>query len=72
MGRPPRAAQGGLIYHVLNRANARMQIFDDEADYEAFSATNPRRDWGVSPNRIFPAKCRALPSPNGAKYSSPG
>ena len=36
MGRPPRAAQGGLIYHVLNRANARMQIFDDAEDYAAF------------------------------------
>jgi len=36
MGRPARAAQGGYVYHVLNRANARMQIFDDEADYAAF------------------------------------
>jgi putative transposase len=24
------------VYHVLNRANARMRIFDDDADYEAF------------------------------------
>ena len=36
MGRPHRAAQGGYVYHVLNRANARMRIFDDDADYEAF------------------------------------
>ncbi|REK10811.1 MAG: hypothetical protein DWQ37_15320 [Planctomycetota bacterium] len=36
MGRPQRAARGGYVYHVLNRANARMTIFDDEADYEAF------------------------------------
>ncbi len=36
MGRPQRAAQGGLVYHVLNRANARMTIFDDDADYVAF------------------------------------
>ena len=36
MGRPLRAAQGGLVYHVLNRANARMTIFDDDADYAAF------------------------------------
>ncbi|MBS0209391.1 MAG: transposase [Planctomycetes bacterium] len=36
MGRPLRAAEGGYVYHVLNRANARMTIFDDEADYEAF------------------------------------
>lgn len=36
MGRPKRAADGGLIYHVLNRANARMTIFKKEGDYEAF------------------------------------
>ena len=36
MGRPKRAAIGGLIYHVLNRANARMTIFDKDDDYVAF------------------------------------
>lgn len=36
MGRPQRAAEGGLIYHVWNRANARMTIFEKEGDYEAF------------------------------------
>jgi putative transposase len=36
MGRPLRAAAGGYVYHVLNRANARMTIFKKEADYEAF------------------------------------
>lgn len=36
MGRPPRAAEGGLVYHALNRANARLTIFDDDGDYEAF------------------------------------
>jgi putative transposase len=36
MGRAKRAADGGLIYHVLNRANGRMKIFKDEADFEAF------------------------------------
>ena len=36
MGRPKRAADGGLVYHVLNRANARMRIFDKPEDYEAF------------------------------------
>lgn len=25
-----------MLYHVLNRANARMTIFDDDADYAAF------------------------------------
>jgi putative transposase len=36
MGRPQRAAQGGFVYHVLNRANARMTVFQDRGDYEAF------------------------------------
>lgn len=27
---------GGLVYHVLNRANARMTIFKRDGDYEAF------------------------------------
>ena len=36
MGRPLRAAEGGRVYHVLNRANARMTIFEDDGDYEAF------------------------------------
>ena len=36
MGRPQRAADGGYVYHVLNRANARMTIFEKSSDYEAF------------------------------------
>lgn len=36
MGRPPRVAEGGLIYHTLNRANARLTLFEGEADYQAF------------------------------------
>jgi REP-associated tyrosine transposase len=36
MGRPHRAAEAGYVYHVLNRANARITIFEDDADYEAF------------------------------------
>jgi putative transposase len=36
MERPGRAADGGLVYHVLNRANARMTIFENEQDYAAF------------------------------------
>ena len=36
MGRPKRAADGGLVYHVLNRANARMTIFEKEGDYQVF------------------------------------
>jgi putative transposase len=36
MGRPKRAADGGLIYHVLNRGNARMTIFEKPEDFAAF------------------------------------
>src|SRR3989304_1293802 len=36
MGRPLRTAPGGLVYHVLNRANARQPIFKKDEDYHAF------------------------------------
>ncbi len=36
MGRPKRAAPGGWVYHVLNRANARIPIFTKDEDFEAF------------------------------------
>ena len=36
MPRPPRVSAGGLVYHVLNRANARRRIFETHADYLAF------------------------------------
>jgi len=32
MGRPQRAAEGGYVYHVLNRANARMMIIANRRD----------------------------------------
>ncbi|MBL7045714.1 MAG: transposase [Parcubacteria group bacterium] len=36
MSRQPRNAVGGHVYHVLNRANARVQIFDNDGDYKLF------------------------------------
>ena len=36
MARPPRVALGGITYHALNRGNARMTVFDDAGDYDAF------------------------------------
>ena len=36
MPRTARIAPGGVIFHVLNRANGRSTIFEDEADYAAF------------------------------------
>lgn len=39
MPRPLRAAAGEIVYHVLNRANARRPIFQQETDYVAFENT---------------------------------
>lgn len=36
MGRPLRINPGGFAYHVFNRANARVAIFEDEKDYLEF------------------------------------
>jgi putative transposase len=36
MGRPLRSTSADVVYHVLNRANARMMLFDDDGDYAAF------------------------------------
>jgi len=36
MGRVPRVDIGGEVYHVINRANARLQIFFKEKDYQLF------------------------------------
>ena len=36
MARPLRAAVGNVIYHVLNRANAGLQLFEKTGDYWAF------------------------------------
>ncbi len=36
MGRALRINVGNYVYHVLNRANARAQIFDDDKDYQLF------------------------------------
>jgi putative transposase len=36
MPRPQRAAEGGLIYHTLNRADSRLAIFDSDDDYAAY------------------------------------
>jgi putative transposase len=38
MGRPLRASEGGVVYHVLNRANARRTIFSDADDDMALEA----------------------------------
>ncbi len=37
MGRPLRAAPGNFVYHVLNRANGRVLLFEYAGDYTAFA-----------------------------------
>ena len=37
MARPKRIDVAGHPYHVLNRSNGRMQLFDTQADYAAFN-----------------------------------
>ena len=36
MPRTARVAPGGYVFHVLNRGNGRMRLFDDDGDYAAF------------------------------------
>lgn len=36
MGRPLRPTAADVAYHVLNRANGRQRLFDDDGDYAAF------------------------------------
>jgi putative transposase len=36
MARGPRQAPGGFVYHVLNRAVARLPLFEKPGDYNAF------------------------------------
>lgn len=36
MPRPPRTDVVDIVYHVINRANARVQIFDTLEDYELY------------------------------------
>jgi len=46
MPRRKRAATGGLVFHVLNRAVARDKIFRKQADFQAFeNILHEARDW---------------------------
>ncbi len=59
MPRQARSAPGGLVYHVINRANGRSRLFRKKADYAAFEqvmieamARHPTRllGWCLMPN----------------------
>jgi putative transposase len=73
MPRPLRHAPGGFVYHVLNRANDRQLIFENQAQYEEFhdlladgTRRTPMRVCGycVMPNHwhllLWPAEDGAL------------
>jgi len=38
MGRPPRNAAAGMVFHVLNRGTTRLRLFAGSGDYRAFEA----------------------------------
>jgi putative transposase len=51
MPRTARIAPGGMIFHVLNRGVARMQLFDKPADFQAFERVL-QETLGEAPMRI--------------------
>ena len=51
MPRTARVAPGGMVFHVLNRGVARMQLFEKAADYQAFEQVL-RDTFDQSPMRI--------------------
>jgi len=52
MPRTARIAPGGLVYHVLNRAVARLPLFRKEADYAAFERVLLKA-YDLHPTRIL-------------------
>lgn len=52
MPRTARASAGGYCDHVLNRGNARSEVFHEPADYAAFTATMAEADLRVPMRRI--------------------
>jgi len=40
MPRIERVDSGEYVYHVINRANARVSIFDTDDDYQLFETIN--------------------------------
>ena len=75
MPRHARQAPGGLVYHVLNRANGKLRLFKKPEDFEAFNRVLieahkrvPIRilDWCLMPNHwhlvLWPEKDGELTS----------
>ena len=47
MPRPKRKCVGGIVYHVVNRANGRLGRFKRRADFEAFERVLAEGLWRV-------------------------
>ncbi len=48
MPRTARAAEAGLVYHVLNRGNGRMRLFHKDEDFAAFERVLAE-GWSATP-----------------------
>lgn len=59
MPRRARIAPGGLVYHALNRAVARLAPFEKQADYLAFERIAARRRLLPAPAAASSWKCIA-------------
>jgi putative transposase len=76
MPKRPRICPGGLVYHLLNRAVARLALFEKDGDYEAFERVraealteHPTRllayclmpkHWHLMPVRIGPRRSQSF------------
>jgi len=48
MPRPKRKCVGGIVYHVLNRANGRLRIFKKRADFGRNETTSEAIVFGTA------------------------
>ena len=49
MPRLARIAPGGVIFHCLNRGNARRDLFDDDGDFATFRQRGRPKKEGTGP-----------------------
>ena len=62
MARMERTDIGDYVYHVINRANARVQIFNSDKDYQLFESVLEeavgKYDLGLLSYCIMPNHCK--------------
>ena len=68
MPRRPRVTPGGLIYHVLNRAVARLTLFQKDSDYEAFERVMTEAMDIPLYGRVVPTG-QSTPTPTAGTYT---